>query len=149
MATGWDDDDTLLAEMRGAMRSAGPIEESTLAAAKAAFTWRTVDAELAALSYDSRRDADALVRSGEDDAPTLVYEAATLSVELQLLEGVVLGQLVPAGPGEVTLLSAQGELAHTATDDLGCFSLDVPERGPVRLRCTTGATSLLTDWIPR
>ena len=43
-----------------------PVPADVVAAAKATFTWRTIDAELAALTFDSVADADALagVRGG-------------------------------------------------------------------------------------
>lgn len=142
-------DDALLAEIGEALRAAGPPSETMIAGARAAFAWRTVDEELAALSYDSRTDDLVAVRGAEDDAPTLVYEASTLAVELQLLDTVVLGQLVPAGPGEVVALAAEGEVARADTDALGCFRLPVVGTAPLRLRCTTPDSTLLTDWIAR
>ncbi len=142
-------DDALLAEMAAALRSAGPPSETMIAGARAAFAWRTVDEELAALSYDSRQDDLVAVRGADDEAPTLVYEASALAVELQLLDTVLLGQLVPAGPGEVVVLAAEGEVARADTDALGCFRLPVTGTAPLRLRCTTPQATLLTDWITR
>ena len=49
----WADEDELLGELRLAL---GPVPASFIDAGKMAFTWRSIDAELAALTYDSSRD---------------------------------------------------------------------------------------------
>src|SRR5262245_59035766 len=64
---GWTDDE-LLQELRAALREE-PVDESVIRAAQAAFTWRTVDAELELLSLDAADElaAGALVRGGRPD----------------------------------------------------------------------------------
>lgn len=59
----WDDDDALLTELRAAL-DVPAVPEHVVAAAKAAYTWRTIDEELAfaVLVYDSSLDDSALVR---------------------------------------------------------------------------------------
>ena len=49
----WVDDDELLGELHRAFE---PVPASFIEAGKMAFTWRSIDAELAALTYDSSRD---------------------------------------------------------------------------------------------
>src|SRR5512132_2576246 len=49
----WVDDDELLGELHRALE---PVPASFVEAGKMAFTWRSIDAELAALTYDSSRD---------------------------------------------------------------------------------------------
>ncbi|MEU6408355.1 hypothetical protein [Microbispora sp. NPDC046933] len=48
----WDDDDRLLEELGHAVREAR-VPESFVRAGKAAFAWRTADAELAEVQLDS------------------------------------------------------------------------------------------------
>jgi hypothetical protein len=146
--TGWHDDDRLLADLREALRRAGTAPGRMTAAGEAAFTWRTVDAELAALTYDSLLDEGALVRGVVASPRTLVFEGTELSVEIELTADALVGQLVPPSAGEVTLVAPHGELERTSTDELGCFTLARPQRGPVRLRCATPSGPLLTEWVP-
>ena len=47
------DDDALLAALRRIPRHADPVPGPVLEAARGSFTWRTIDAELAELAYDS------------------------------------------------------------------------------------------------
>ena len=84
----WDDDDRLLEDLGAALRGVAPASEAMLAAGEAAYAWRTVDAELAALCYDSHLDGELLMRGGSVSAglPTrsLVFEGRALSVDIEI-----------------------------------------------------------------
>ena len=142
----WDDD-TLLAELKEATRRAGEPTATMAAAAEAAYSWRTIDAELAALTYDSVLDQAALVRDAGTASRQLVFEGEGLAVELDHTPDGLVGQLVPPTPGTVTLLGPTGELASVVADDLGLFRIEGARRGPVRLRCVTDTHDILTDWV--
>jgi hypothetical protein len=144
---GWDDDDRLLEDLRAAVVLAGPPTETMIAAGEAAFSFRTIDAELAALTYDSLLDESMLVRSTGAPPRTLVFEGSGLSVELGLTPDALVGQLVPPVAGEVAIFTLDGEVARTSTDELGCFTLARPDRELARLHCWTTSTALLTDWV--
>lgn len=143
----WDDDDELLAELRAALE-APPVPEHVATAAKAAYTWRTIDEELAfaALVYDSALADPALVRGA--GPRTLLFEGDRLSVEIEVNEEGVVGQLIPPQAGLVRLLDAAGTFAETQADEVGCFLLPRPERGPVRLICRSGEDAVGTPWLP-
>ncbi|MET0763912.1 MAG: hypothetical protein ABWY29_03545 [Blastococcus sp.] len=144
---GWDEDD-LLEQLRTAVRHAGTPTPTMIAAGEAAFSWRTVDAELAALTHDSLADESVLVRSGTAAPRSLVFEGKQLSVELDETEDGLVGQLIPTTSGEVELLGPDGEeLAHAEVDELGCFCFESSAVGPVRLRCRTESRVVLTDWF--
>jgi hypothetical protein len=133
------------------LREAGPLLAVVENAARGVFAWHGVDAELAALQYDSRLDSAALVRGGTavSAAPyTLRFGRQGLAVELTRFESTVVGQLVPAGPGEIQLLTPDGPGDWLPTDDLGCFRLPDFPRGPVRLRCRSDGAEILTESIP-
>ena len=49
-------DDDLLRELGRVVTAADPVPPEVIAAAKASFTWRTIDAELAELAFDSLLD---------------------------------------------------------------------------------------------
>ena len=51
-----DEDDTLWHELRMVIQKGDPVPPEVLQAARESFTWRTIDAELAALTYDSAVD---------------------------------------------------------------------------------------------
>ena len=144
---GFDEDD-LLEQLRTAIRRAGTPTPAMIAAGRAAFSWRTVDAELAALTHDSLADPSVLVRSTGPASRSLVFEGRQLSVELDETEDGLVGQLLPPASGEVTLLGPdEQELAQTHIDELGCFCFGSSVDGPVRLRCRTASHALLTDWF--
>lgn len=143
----WTDDDELLADLRAALGGSAPRSEREAEAARAAWTWRTVDAELATLSYDSLLDDRVVVRGTVSAPRSLVFDAADLTVELEVTAGRVVGQLVPPGPGEVVLETETTQEGPVATDDAGCFTLATVAGTRVRLRCTTPATTVVTDWV--
>ncbi len=142
----WSDDE-LLATLAEATRRAGEPTGTMAAAADAAFSWRTIDAELAALTYDSTEDEAVLVRDAGTTSRQLAFESEGLGVELELTPDGLVGQLVPPAPGDVTLLGPAGELVSVEADTLGLFRFDGGRRGPVRLRCVTATHEILTDWV--
>jgi hypothetical protein len=142
------DQDGLLEQLRMAVQQAGIPTPAMIAAGESAFLWRTIDAELAALSRDSLVHESVLVRSRGVGPRSLVFEGRQLSLELEETEAGLVGQLWPPTSGEVALLSPNvEELAHAAIDELGCFWFESSAVGPVRLRCRTASIELLTDWF--
>jgi hypothetical protein len=145
-----DDDNQLLMELGEALRSAGPITNDDLGRARAAYTWRTVDDELAlaALVYDSSIQDRPLVR-GETvhGGRTLIFEGDAFSVEVDATPDVLLGRVVPPGHADISLLSVDGPVSETTTDDMGSFALTTAPSGPVRFLCRTATTRLVTDWV--
>ena len=146
-ASGRDEDDDLLDELRAAVRRAGSPTAAMIAAGHAAFSWRTADAELAALTHDSLVDEQVGVRGASAGPRDLVFEGRELSVELERDEDCLVGQLVPATPGQVTLLRPDGELDRTDVDEWGRFRFERPVSGLTRLRCTTAAGVVVTEWV--
>lgn len=143
-----DDDDALLALLGEAMADARhPDTETMLAGALAAFSFRTMDQELASLVYDSMLE-DESVGAGRapDAARTLVFETDDVSVEIEIRPGGMIGQVVPPGEGTVTAEGPDGRRTRVHTDELGCFILDTPGPGPVRLHITTRDASAVTAW---
>ncbi len=143
------DDEQLLTELRASLAGVDDVPESVSEAARAAFEWRTIDEELAALSYDSFLDDKELagVRSGGDGPRQLTFDAEDVTVEIEVESGRIIGQLVPPQSGEVEVRQPGGSVTVQA-DELGRFSCDGIGRGPVSLRCITpGATPIITEWI--
>jgi hypothetical protein len=146
-ASGRHEDDDLLDELRAAVRQAGTPTAGMVAAARAAFSWRTVDAELAALTQDSLVDEPVGQRGSSAGPRDLVFEGRALAVELERDAERLVGQLVPATPGQVTLLGPDGELGRCDVDEWGRFRFERLVSGPTRLRCTTAAGVLVTEWV--
>lgn len=149
----WSDEE-LLGAMRDALASVGTtaadvrLTEQVKASGKAAWTWRTIDAELATLVFDSLLEESALVR-GDDNTKTrlLVFEGpGESSVEFEVGDRGLVGQLLPPAPGAVRLLNADGSMVEAPTDEVGCFELPLPP-GPFRLICRTAESEFTTEWV--
>jgi hypothetical protein len=146
-----DEGELLLVELQSLMKRLDPVPETVDEAARAAFTWRTIDAELAELTRDSLlEEAPAGVR-GAEGARMLSFEAATLSVELEVADlgqqgRRLVGQLVPPGPAEIVVDHAGGRV-EAAADELGRFVVDGLRPGPARVRCrVSGGAEIETEW---
>jgi len=147
------DDDLFLEELRALAAEGDPVPERVLAAARGTFTWRTIDAELAELAYDSAVDAERLlaVRSA-DTIRLLTFETSELTIELEVAaEGDhrrILGQLAPAAVGTIELRHVGG-LLQLQTDELGRFTADDVEPGPVSLRWRGDepGAAVTTEWV--
>src|SRR4051812_43068987 len=136
-------------ELRALMARLDPVPPGVGEAAKAAFTWRTVDDELAELMRDSAEDALA-VRSGGGPR-TLSYESPSLAVELEVTAlgdrtRRVAGQLLPPAPAAVAVERGDGTRVATETDELGRFTFEVLPAGPARLRVTVEASTVALPW---
>lgn len=141
-------DEPLIAELKEALNGPGPVPEQMRTAARAAFAWRGVDEELEllVLAHDSAFEHAPQVRGALATAPrTMSFQGSELSVEIEV-ESDLMGQLIPPQPGHVTLVTGQGFRADTDADDLGCFRLPLPGRGPVRLTCRTAGGTSATEW---
>jgi hypothetical protein len=147
--TPWGDDEALLAELREAVAEAGEVTDDMRSAALAAYSWRTIDAELelASLVFDSDVDEGALVRSGSSDRPrTLLFERAGIGIYLELTRDALIGQLTPPSGGDV-VVQGMDEETRLSADGAGMFSL---RPGPLRLfRVLTSLDGhrMATDWI--
>jgi len=145
------EDEALLAELRAVVGRVDPVPPDAIAAARASFIWRTLDAELAQLTHDSVLDADrmALVR-GVSTPELLTFEAPGLTVEVETVatdDGIqILGQLEPPRSGRVEIRHAGGTVGVDA-DHLGRFAAAGLRPGPVSLHCRAGDATVDTDWF--
>lgn len=149
------DDDRLLAELRSALAEVAAVPERARSAARAAFTWRTVDEELMRLVHDSWAAQESLVRGpspagGPTAGPgsrVVSFEADGFSVELEISEGTVLGQVVPGRACRVTAEHRDGSSEAADADDAGYFVLVDSGRGPVRFTVDIGGRRHTTPWL--
>lgn len=150
-------DAALLAEVAAAVAETRGLERYRRSA-QAAFTWRTVDEELAELSawatlvltYDSAADDPALVRAAAVDEPRqLTFASDALTLDIEVEPESLRGQLMPAGPGTATVEFGSGFVVEVQVDEDGMFRLDRPsDAGPVRIRCQVGELAVSTSWMP-
>lgn len=144
--TSWNDDEGLMEELTRAMGQERDVPEQRRRAAYGAFAWRTIDDELLALTHDSALLSTAAVR-GEEDARTLAFEGAGMSIELEVDESRLTGQvLLAAGSCEVTMERADGESRTARTDASGFFTLP-DASGPVRFAVEVDGSVHRTEWI--
>lgn len=142
------DDDQLLAELREALHTADEVPAGFIAAGKAAYAWRTVDAELAALAEEmSDGAAPAGTRAEHAVVRALSFRAANLSIELEVTAEAILGQVVPPGAGRVEVQSQAGAERETVVDETGWFTIRPLPSTIFRLHLRTASGDVVTEWI--
>jgi hypothetical protein len=168
LADGWDDDD-LLAALRQAVRERQAVPPEFVEAGQNAFAWRNFDAELAQLTYDSAEDAAraaapdgardddkvAAVRTGpasgraeRASVRALTYTSVHLTIELEVTQDSLLGQVVPAQPATIRVQPRTGAEATLEADEIGRFSVQPIPAAPFRLHCRTApGVDAVTGWI--
>ena len=90
----------------------------------------------------------AAVRSETASIRALTFTSPHLSLELEVTEDALLGQVVPPRAGTLEVQTTAGTIATTPVDEIGCFAVEPIPASPFRLRCRTGNdTDVLTGWI--
>jgi hypothetical protein len=145
----WDDEE-LLAALREALNARQAVPPEFVEAGKNAFAWHNIDAELAQLTYDSSRDSDHArsLRAETASVRALTFTSAHLTIELEVTQDSLLGQIIPAQPGTIKIQPRDGAETTVSADEIGCFSIRPIPAGPFRLHCRTAAdVDALTGWI--
>jgi hypothetical protein len=143
----WDDDQ-LLAALADAVRARRAVPYAFVEMGKGAYAWHHIDAELAQLIYDSGTDRIAAVRSEMASVRALSFASAHLSMELEVAEDCLLGQVIPPRAGTLEAQTAAGASTKTTVDEIGCFAVDPIPASPFRLRFRAAdGTDVLTGWV--
>jgi hypothetical protein len=145
----WDDE-RLLVALGEAIKERQAVPSWFVETGKNAYAWHNIDAELAQLTYDSRENRSelAVVRSETASVRALTFTSAHLTMELEVTEDSVLGQIIPPQPGTLEIHTKAGTMATTEVDEIGCFAVDPIPDSPFRLRCrAAGDVDVLTGWI--
>ena len=148
-----DKDATTEAELRAIFAHLDPVPQLLDDAARAAFGWRTVDAEIAELlrdSADATDDAALLVRSGGGPRQ-LSFESPQLGIEIEVTETGprerrLAGQLLPPADATVTVERPGQEPLSVQADDLGRFVLEGLRAGAVRLHVALRGAQIAIPW---
>ena len=139
-------DRRLLEELGDALTSRREVEPRHREAARGAFAWRTVDAELMELTYDSL-DEPSTVRGAVDTRPrALAFTSRAGSLEVEVDGDRVRGHVVPARAVTVVMRNADGERAEATSDEDGMFVLMGTLPGPVRFT-VEGDVGGTTPWV--
>lgn len=149
MTSRWSDDDQLMADLADALRSGGSVPPEVVSAAKAVFDLRTLDAELARLTYDSRLDVElaGALRSDKLSVRSLVFGVGELNLDLDVLPDTLVGQVTPVQAGRITVEARDGRSAAGEVDATGMFSVAWTTPGEMRLRVElAGGSSFVTEW---
>jgi hypothetical protein len=148
MTAAWDNEELVVA-LRQAVLARLAVPDEFVQAGKDAFAWHNIDAELAQLTYDSTRELDQALSLRAETASirALTFTSAHLTIELEVTQDALVGQVVPAQAATIIVQSQPGSEAPVSADEIGCFSIQPIPSGPFRLQCRT-ATGLevLTGW---
>jgi hypothetical protein len=134
------------------VRAVEQVPASFVAAGRAAFAWRDVDAELAALSHDSATagpDAAAVAGTRAEPAQlrALTFVSSELTIELEVTADALVGQVIPPRPGRIELESPHGRSGDVRVDEVGWFAIRPVPTGPVRPHLRTDDGALVrTEW---
>lgn len=149
VSEGWDDE-VLVTALRQAVDARQAVPADFVAAAKNAFTWHNIDAELAQLTYDSSCDAEPVrgTRSEAASIRSLTFTSAHMTIELEVSHDSLVGQIVPPQAGTIKIQHRDCPEAAVTADEIGCFSIHPIPSGPFRLHCRTQAgVDAFTGWI--
>jgi hypothetical protein len=145
----WDDEQ-LLAALREAMEADESVPPEFIELGKNAYAWHNIDAELAQLTYDSIHEPDHALslRAEAASIRALTFTSAHLTIELEVSEDSVLGQVIPAQSGAIEIEGREGTTASTEADEVGCFLIRPIPDSPFRLRFRTAdGSDILTGSI--
>jgi len=143
------DDEELLAALGEALRARREVPEWFVETGKNAYAWHNIDAELAQLTYDSLVDREraAVVRSEAASIRALTFTSTRLSIELEVGQGSLLGQIIPPRAGTLEVHTTAG-VTSSPVDEIGCFAVAPIPNSPFRLRCRTeDGADVLTGWV--
>lgn len=145
-----DAEQVILARLRKGLAAVDSPPEDVTRFAEAAFTWRTIDAELAEIAFDSAESESPAGVRGPGTARALSFESEAISIEVEYHRDTerLIGQIAPIQPARIELRRADGT-TETETDDLGRFTFDGVTPGPASLVCRLArdaAQVVKTDW---
>lgn len=147
------EDEVLLERLRAICGEVDPMPDLVVQAARAAFSLRRLDAELAELMLDSADEpagAVAVRAAGLADIRMLSFAAGPLTVELQVTERDGARHLVAQVTGvelAAAVLETSAGRRALETDDGVLIAEHVPA-GRARFRLTTvTGTAYVTSWI--
>lgn len=131
-------DDMLLASLRTAAALREPVPPTVLEAARGAFSWRLLDAELAELVADSALELALAGTRGGRESRLVTFEVpggTALELEATRVGGRIrlVGQVVPGRPGTAEVQHPGGSTS-VDVDEIGRFAAHGISPGPMRVK---------------
>lgn len=146
------DDTKLLRRISAMFDHHDPVPDAVMAAARSAFAWRDLDAQLAQLIDEELLVGASTRTHGEHRLLTFEAPGVTVAIEATEINGArkLIGQLVPSGAHHIALETAaqSGQQLTAPVDHLGRFTLSAVPAGLIRLRCTLpDGAQVVTEWV--
>ena len=149
MPDSWDDEE-LMAALKEALASYQSVPPEFIEAGRNAFAWHNIDAEIAQLTYDSagHRDTVPVMRSEIASIRALTFTSTHLTIELEVSEDSLLGQVTPARNGTIEVHTRADVITTIPVDELGYFTVHRAPDSPFRLHWqTSDGPDITTGWI--
>lgn len=136
---------TMLNKLRQGIELLHPEPDNLVSLASSLYVLRTLDGDLAQMTYDSLRDETVSVRSVGVLPRVMSFESETITFEFEINERdrSITGQVIPDIEGHIVLVHTAGEQMQQL-DAVGSFHFgDIPA-GPVRLRLASNGETIAT-----
>jgi hypothetical protein len=149
MPDSWGDEE-LMAALKEALASRQSVPPEFIEAGRSAFAWHNIDAELAQLTYDSAGHAGtaAVTRSEMASIRALTFSCAHLTIDLEVSEDSLVGQVIPARPGTIEVQTTAGVITTIPVDELGYFTVRRAPDSPFRLHWhASDSPDIVTGWV--
>jgi hypothetical protein len=145
----WEDDHDLLAALHQAIKARSQLPPEIIEAARNAYTWHTIDAELAEIVLDSGREPQAVAGNRSESASirTLTFTSPHLTIEAEVTENSLIGQVIPPREGTMQVQTSDGATITARVDEIGCFLVEQVPPGPFRLHFKNHGINVVTDLI--
>lgn len=147
--SGWDDDERLLAELDAALRARAAVPDELVQTGKEMFGWRLIDAELAALTFDSTSaEGSRTLATVRGQAPprALSFHSDRLNIEVEISGDGLRGQIIPPRRATVEVDDGTDPRPRVRCDSDGWFSLP-PTAGRFRMTVRADGFAVRTEWI--
>jgi hypothetical protein len=151
-SAGSTDDEELMRLLAESLAADMTMSPRAAEAARAAYDWVRIEAELAELAelvFDSADEPElAGVRGAAAAVRQVTYQSGELTVECEVgTEGLV-GEVLPPGPARVRLRVPGAAERDLEVDERGRFAERWPPAGPFSLRVARpGRPEVATPWL--
>jgi hypothetical protein len=140
-----ESDVPLLARISAAFDAVEPIPERLTTAARAAYAWRRVDAELAELLFDSATDELVGIRGTTSDRRSFRFGHGDAVIRVHLTQATMIVMIEPPLSVNCRVTTEEGVIEER-TDEYGELVLTTPEL-PARIEVDLPSGTVVTPWI--